>query len=426
MAFGGRVCDLVTNARMSSSSSSRPHSKRASRVTVEYHRPSRESIAEYNQLLSQANVHAAQAATYKDPFVPHRQAPPPPSPLSSPSPSVPFTSTASSAFLPTRSASLQTPQYHQPQQQQQQQASGSTQPTPTPIAPSPPRVRNSLQKPQRPRKQSLPSSSTSPPVVPQSSSLAGYFSLSREPTLTAADAHAPSSSSTPDQHDHPFPGMAAPPRPSRANTGTLDGIFPTQSALAQRRLSQPAPATYDQPFYADPAENIPSGYPSGTTTPPTAYTSSTFSAGTGLQSSSTLAAAAGRSRAGTGSAGTKGRKGMLGFMPSFLNSSKRIEISTPYDPVHLTHVGFNSSTGEFTGLPKEWQQLLQDSGISRSDQEKNPQAVMEIVKFYQEGHGDPWDKIGFGAGASEPAPDEFASPVRACVSVLSCIVDVHL
>lgn len=32
------------------------------------------------------------------------------------------------------------------------------------------------------------------------------------------------------------------------------------------------------------------------------------------------------------------------------NSSKkeRMEISTPYDPVHLTHVGFNYHTGEFT------------------------------------------------------------------------------
>jgi len=34
------------------------------------------------------------------------------------------------------------------------------------------------------------------------------------------------------------------------------------------------------------------------------------------------------------------------------NSSKkeRMEISTPYDPVHLTHVGFNYNTGEFTVL----------------------------------------------------------------------------
>ncbi|OSX63991.1 hypothetical protein POSPLADRAFT_1126390, partial [Postia placenta MAD-698-R-SB12] len=91
-------------------------------------------------------------------------------------------------------------------------------------------------------------------------------------------------------------------------------------------------------------------------------------------------------------------------MSDLLNSSKRPEISTPYDPVHLTHVGFNSSTGEFTGLPKEWQQLLQESGISKSEQEKNPQAVMEIVKFYQESRGDTsvWDKMGTIA-APQPA-----------------------
>src|SRR6266581_206172 len=72
---------------------------------------------------------------------------------------------------------------------------------------------------------------------------------------------------------------------------------------------------------------------------------------------------------------------MLEFMADHLNLNKRPEVSTPYDPVHRTHVGFNSSTGEFTGLPKEWQQLLQDSGISKSDQEKNPLAVMEVVKY---------------------------------------------
>lgn len=113
---------------------------------------------------------------------------------------------------------------------------------------------------------------------------------------------------------------------------------------------------------------------------------------------------------------------MLGFMSEFLNQSKRIEISTPYDPVHLTHVGFNSSTGEFTGLPKEWQQLLQESGISRQDQEKNPQAVMEIVKFYQEGHGDVWDKMGAVDSSPKATTEEngFQSPVSPpCLRSLS-------
>jgi len=35
-----------------------------------------------------------------------------------------------------------------------------------------------------------------------------------------------------------------------------------------------------------------------------------------------------------------------------------VDISLPHDPLHLTHVGFNESTGEFTGLPKEWQELF--------------------------------------------------------------------
>lgn len=106
-------------------------------------------------------------------------------------------------------------------------------------------------------------------------------------------------------------------------------------------------------------------------------------------------------------------------MSGVFKSSQRLEISTPYDPVHLTHVGFNSSTGEFTGLPKEWQQLLQESGISRSEQEKNPQAVMEIVKFYHEGQlgqGGGWDKLGnVGGPAADPTYaklEDFQNPVR--------------
>lgn len=167
-----------------------------------------------------------------------------------------------------------------------------------------------------------------------------------------------------------------PPRPSRANTATLNDIFPANSTIATRRLSVPAAVPLPDPVpSAGPTDSLPSLFntdPLPAALPPTP---------SGTRSrSATLAA--------------KSKKGMLGFMSDFLNTSKRPEISTPYDPVHLTHVGFNSSTGEFTGLPKEWQQLLQESGISRSEQEKNPQAVMDIVKFYQEGHGDVWDKMG--------------------------------
>lgn len=181
-----------------------------------------------------------------------------------------------------------------------------------------------------------------------------------------------------------------PPRPSRANTATLNDLFtlnnqaqahtPTSTLdRSQRRLSAPTNGIVDN-YYSD---AIDLGGPPNEGVPP----ERTFTT---------------RSRSGTTTSkpSNNAKKGsnILSFM-SFMSNSKRPEISTPFDPVHLTHVGFNASTGEFTGLPREWQQLLHDSGISRSEQEKNPQAVMEIVKFYQEGQGgrredEVWEKMG--------------------------------
>ncbi|KAJ2611135.1 hypothetical protein H4S08_003300 [Coemansia sp. RSA 1365] len=67
-----------------------------------------------------------------------------------------------------------------------------------------------------------------------------------------------------------------------------------------------------------------------------------------------------------------------------LSGDSRSEISAPYNPIHLTHVGFNNETGEFTGLPREWSVMLREAGISKQDQEANPQAVVEVMRFYQE------------------------------------------
>lgn len=39
---------------------------------------------------------------------------------------------------------------------------------------------------------------------------------------------------------------------------------------------------------------------------------------------------------------------MILLNPDLLSPDKKLEISTPYNPVHLTHVGFNADTGEFT------------------------------------------------------------------------------
>ena len=107
----------------------------------------------------------------------------------------------------------------------------------------------------------------------------------------------------------------------------------------------------------------------------------------------------------------KGKKSVRGFMTDFLNPSRRPEITTPHNLVHLTHVDFNPSTGEFTGLPWEWQQILQDSGISEFDQERNRLAVMDIVKFYQ-GGGNVREEMGLAPvqGSSRRPPIPGAAP----------------
>ncbi|KAG9123375.1 signal transducing kinase of the PAK, partial [Ceratobasidium sp. 392] len=104
------------------------------------------------------------------------------------------------------------------------------------------------------------------------------------------------------------------------------------------------------------------------------------------------------------------RKSTRSFMDRLFNTQKRPEISTPYYPTHFWHVSFDPSTGEFSGLPKEWQQLLSDSGISRLEQERNPEAVIEVLRFYQETKSvstdDVWDKINSSSSQHGLPPSE--------------------
>ncbi|SAM07104.1 hypothetical protein [Absidia glauca] len=65
------------------------------------------------------------------------------------------------------------------------------------------------------------------------------------------------------------------------------------------------------------------------------------------------------------------------------NNKHASDISLPFNTRHVTHVGFDAHTGEFTGLPNEWQVLLRHSGISKIEQEQNPQAVIDAIEFYQ-------------------------------------------
>ncbi|EIW66081.1 hypothetical protein TREMEDRAFT_35601 [Tremella mesenterica DSM 1558] len=90
-----------------------------------------------------------------------------------------------------------------------------------------------------------------------------------------------------------------------------------------------------------------------------------------------------RNRSGTGKS-MKDKKSIFGALSELLtNNNKPPVISTPYDPIHLTHVGYNYQTGQYTGMPSEWQDILDKSGITRAEQERHPKEVLAIVRMYQ-------------------------------------------
>lgn len=57
-------------------------------------------------------------------------------------------------------------------------------------------------------------------------------------------------------------------------------------------------------------------------------------------------------------------------------------ISPPTNFEHTVHVGFDAVTGEFTGMPDSWARLLQNSNITKLEQKKNPQAVLDVLNWY--------------------------------------------
>ncbi|KAK6538834.1 p21 protein (Cdc42 Rac)-activated kinase [Orbilia ellipsospora] len=81
---------------------------------------------------------------------------------------------------------------------------------------------------------------------------------------------------------------------------------------------------------------------------------------------------------------TKKKGGLSGFFGFGDKPLKKVEISQPSNPVHVTHVGYDFETGEFTGLPAEWQRLLESNGVTKEEQEKHPETVMEVVRFYND------------------------------------------
>jgi hypothetical protein len=57
-------------------------------------------------------------------------------------------------------------------------------------------------------------------------------------------------------------------------------------------------------------------------------------------------------------------------------------VSNPTNFTHRVHVGFDPLNGNFVGLPPEWEKLLTTSALTKEDQARNPQAVIEVLEFY--------------------------------------------
>ncbi|MCJ1478368.1 signal transducing kinase of the PAK [Lambiella insularis] len=117
------------------------------------------------------------------------------------------------------------------------------------------------------------------------------------------------------------------------------------------------------------------------------------------------------------------RRGLSGFMNSVLGSPRNVKIGMPENPAHLIHVGYDNETGQFTGLPKEWDRLLEDSGITKKEREQNPQAVVDVVTFWQgnaEGKGDDevWHKFD-GTRAHESPPNALSPSLSVSTSSAS-------
>jgi p21-activated kinase 1 len=228
-----------------------PFSHGASKITVEYHKPSMQSIQEYQELLSNVNLHAA-AADYNDPFIPPRKALPSTNSQndSKPSRSQDHKSHDSSSPLApsSRGASKRTVEYHKPSRQ---------------------------------------------------------FIQEYQELLSNVNPHSAAAAN----NEKFFEDFVIPPRQAPPPVSSHNASKPSRSRDHDSSVSHHKSISVKN-------------------------------------------------------------KGVLSRMTNLLHLNKRPEISTPRDPVHLTHGGFNTSTGQFTGLPEEWQQLLQgniddhDDGVS--------------------------------------------------------------
>lgn len=86
-------------------------------------------------------------------------------------------------------------------------------------------------------------------------------------------------------------------------------------------------------------------------------------------------------------------------------------VSAPYDFSHDVHVDFDSASG-FSGLPSEWEKMLRKSDISKDDVLENPQGVIDILNFMNDGGLCNAQQSTVSAESSESAEVDIGTIVR--------------
>ncbi|KAK0742290.1 hypothetical protein B0T21DRAFT_409116 [Apiosordaria backusii] len=272
---------------------------------------------------------------------------------------------------------------------------------------------NKTTSPRFPAAPPAPSSALSPanrshttPFLPAGDSTAPSLSLSRSPSLshhaasTPRPQHRPLSTKTSDELiGAPFDGTAILNRIEATKS-------PTHNTTAAATSHHPSSYNYNNNTAkgsTSPPRSTPHSLSQANSdarvmgnSPPPLRQSASFSA-TEASSLNEKASGSSKTESSTGpkrySDETKETKmpsvlrkksGFSGFMNSLVGSPKKPLISAPENPVHVTHVGYDSTTGQFTGLPKEWQRLINESGITEKDTREHPQILVDVLTFYKE------------------------------------------
>lgn len=106
---------------------------------------------------------------------------------------------------------------------------------------------------------------------------------------------------------------------------------------------------------------------------------------------------------------------LLAWIDDIYSKIPSTGVSGPTQFFHQVHVGYDPSTGAFSGLPEEWSRLLQGSDITQEDFDNNPKTVFEVLEFYQnmEENMNPDSSMGSTIGKSVVHPQQAShSPPR--------------